>query len=56
MPRIQNHTFDELSIGQQVERSHTVTLVDLQRFADASGDYNPLHTDPEYAASTPFGG
>tara|TARA_R110000772_G_scaffold163459_3_gene274817 strand:+ start:53046 stop:53549 length:504 start_codon:yes stop_codon:yes gene_type:complete len=56
MPRIQNHTFDELSIGQQVERSHTVTLGDLQRFADASGDYNPLHTDPQYAASTSFGG
>jgi 3-hydroxybutyryl-CoA dehydratase len=56
MPEIHNYTFDELSIGQQARRSHTVTMADLHRFAAASGDHNPLHLDPVYAASTPFGG
>jgi acyl dehydratase len=56
MPQIHNHTFDELSLGQQAQRRHTVTLQDLRRFAAASGDYNPLHLDPDYAATTPFGG
>ena len=33
-----------------------LTQEKIDRYAEASGDGNPLHTDPEYAASTPFGG
>ena len=33
----------------------TITQEDLETFTKLSGDYNPLHTDPDYAASTPFG-
>jgi len=25
-------------------------------YADASGDHNPIHVDPEFARTTPFGG
>ncbi|GAA1019698.1 MULTISPECIES: SDR family NAD(P)-dependent oxidoreductase [Amycolatopsis] len=32
-----------------------LTPADLALFADASGDRNPLHVDPEYARRTPFG-
>ncbi|MBF0295854.1 MAG: SDR family oxidoreductase [Magnetococcales bacterium] len=32
-----------------------VTYEDALRFADLSGDHNPLHTDPAYAAGTTFG-
>src|SRR3972149_5769856 len=28
----------------------------IDRYAAASGDYNPIHVDPEYARGTPFGG
>jgi acyl dehydratase len=28
----------------------------IQAFADATGDYNFIHVDPEMAAQTPFGG
>ena len=28
----------------------------IQAFADATGDYNFIHVDPERAAQTPFGG
>jgi 3-hydroxybutyryl-CoA dehydratase len=28
----------------------------VQRYADASGDHNPIHVDADFARSTPFGG
>jgi 3-hydroxybutyryl-CoA dehydratase len=28
----------------------------IDRYARASGDFNPLHVDPAFAAQTPFGG
>jgi 3-hydroxybutyryl-CoA dehydratase len=34
----------------------TVTQAQLNEYAAASGDRNPLHLDPEFAASTQFGG
>jgi len=32
-----------------------VTQVDIGRYADATGDLNPIHVDPDYAATGPFG-
>lgn len=34
--------------------THTLTQGDLDGFADISGDDNPIHTDPDYAAGTAF--
>ncbi len=34
----------------------TITQTQLNRYAEASGDQNPLHLDAEFAASTQFGG
>ena len=34
----------------------TVTQDEVNRFADLTGDHNPIHLDPAYAAGTPFGG
>ena len=34
----------------------TVTEADVWAFAEITGDYNPLHFDEEFAASTRFGG
>lgn len=35
-------------------KSRTVTLEMLRSYAAASGDHNPIHTDPDFAATTPF--
>lgn len=36
--------------------SRRVTQESIRRYAEASGDYNPIHVDEEYARATPFGG
>ncbi len=56
MSTLSNFTFDELEIGQSAEYSRLVTDQDIQLFAAASGDVNPVHLDADYAASTQFGG
>ncbi|MCH4272063.1 MaoC/PaaZ C-terminal domain-containing protein [Kerstersia gyiorum] len=33
-----------------------LTQQDFNRFADLSGDHNPIHVDPVFSARTPFGG
>ena len=32
-----------------------ITDADVRSFAELSGDHNPIHVNPEYAATTPFG-
>jgi len=49
--------FDELKLGQKAGYTREVTDADIQIFAQVSGDHNPVHLDPEFAAAhTPFGG
>jgi 3-hydroxybutyryl-CoA dehydratase len=44
-----------LQIGDTGKFTKTISEKDVFRFADASGDYNPLHIDEAYARSTRFG-
>jgi len=37
-----------------IQKRITQDMIDA--WADVSGDHNPLHTDPEYAKTTKFGG
>ena len=49
--------FDEMKIGQTASYTRQVTDADIAAFAEVSGDNNPVHTDPAFAAAnTPFGG
>ncbi len=56
MPEIHNITFDELRVGQQARVSRTLMSDDIKAFALVSGDLNPVHVDPAYAAGTRFHG
>ena len=48
--------FEELPEGTEFSTpARTVTEADVVTFASFSGDYNPLHTDQEFAAQGPFG-
>jgi acyl dehydratase len=47
-------TIEELSAGEFAEVVHQVDAGGVAEFVDAVGDHNPLHSDPEYAAGTPF--
>jgi acyl dehydratase len=49
-------TFDEFEVGNTfTSQSRTVTEADVVSFAGISGDFNPLHTDAQFASETPFG-
>ncbi|MCC6189711.1 MAG: dehydratase [Anaerolineales bacterium] len=48
--------FDEFAPGQKIRTAaRTVTEADIVGFAGLSGDFNQIHTDAVYAATTPFG-
>lgn len=48
--------FETLNVGDSFKTAgRTVTESDIVSFAGLSGDYNALHTDAEYAATTPHG-
>ncbi|CDM25024.1 MULTISPECIES: bifunctional enoyl-CoA hydratase/phosphate acetyltransferase [Castellaniella] len=53
---LRNRTFDELAVGDRARIERTLGLRDIQLFAAVSGDVNPQHLDPDYAAHTPFQG
>jgi acyl dehydratase len=48
--------FEEFEIGAAyTSQGRTITEGDVVAFAGLSGDFNPLHMDAEFAATTPFG-
>ena len=46
--------YDEIKIGEEAAFSKTITETDVYLFAGISGDFNPLHVNEAYAATTPF--
>lgn len=48
--------FDDVAVGDVWDSpARTVTEADVLAFAELTGDHNPLHTDAQFAAQTPFG-
>lgn len=49
--------YEDLNVGDTFTTSaRTVTEADVVNFAGLSADYNSLHVDAEFAATTPHGG
>lgn len=48
------HAFEDLELGQEASFARAVTDADIVTFATVTGDYNPVHLDATYAATTPF--
>lgn len=44
----------KITQGQKASRSMTFTEEHVQAFAELSGDYNPLHFQPDFAEKTAF--
>jgi len=48
--------FEDFEVGDTFTTpSRTVGLAEVATFAGLSGDYNPIHTDAEFAAKSQFG-
>ena len=48
-------TLADLEVGQSFSIEHCFGSDEVDAFAALTGDYNPLHVDPDYAAGTEFG-
>ena len=46
--------FPDLTIGQTAQLVWDVEAAEIDRFADVSGDRNPLHMDPDFARAKGF--
>ena len=56
MNLIENHTFDEINVGDTAQLTRMLKIEDIQLFAAMSGDVNPTHVDAEYANGSQFHG
>ncbi len=51
----QGHYLEDLSVGMFHEKTMIVDAEKINAFAELSGDFNPVHTDADYAAQSMFG-
>jgi len=54
--KVEGKSIDELKVGDSAEWSRTVAEDDIKLFAQATGDFNPVHLDQSYAEKTFFKG
>lgn len=53
--RRRDATWADFAVGYEASIEHRITASDVEAFAALTGDDNPLHLDPSFAAATPFG-
>ena len=56
MSDFEGYGINELEVGQSAEITRLVDDNTVKKFAEVSGDFNPLHMDEAYAARSPFRG
>ncbi|MGB5911381.1 MAG: MaoC family dehydratase [Promethearchaeia archaeon] len=47
--------WEDYEIGHSASFTKQITKQDVMKFAEVTGDYNPIHVDPEYAKTQMFG-
>lgn len=47
-------TVDQIKVGTTFEKEYTVTYDMVKKFAEISGDWNPVHHDADFARTTVF--
>jgi 3-hydroxybutyryl-CoA dehydratase len=47
-------TINQLSVGQSYEKRFAVTAELIERFAEVTGDHNPIHLNEQYASKSIF--
>jgi acyl dehydratase len=45
----------DIAVGQKATRTLTLTEEHVRKYAEITGDFNPLHFDTEFAGKTKFG-
>ncbi|MFP4519290.1 MAG: MaoC family dehydratase [Oceanicaulis sp.] len=56
MSDFEGYGINELEVGRTAEITRLVDEAAVAKFAEVSGDFNPLHMDEAYAARSPFRG
>ena len=46
--------FEVINVGDKADITHIISENDVDRYADITGDTNPLHMSEEYASTTSF--
>ena len=52
--QIANYNIGELKIGHEVNEKRLLTKEDIQKFANLTYDFHPLHTDLKYSQANGF--
>ena len=56
MNELDGYDIEDLAVGQSATFAKTITEADIVMFAGASGDYNAVHINEEFARTTQFEG
>jgi len=51
---MKKHKYEDLYVGQKATDTKVITLENVLKFSQLTGDYNPVHVDREYASKTIF--
>jgi 3-hydroxybutyryl-CoA dehydratase len=54
-PRAKDLSLDDIEIGQEAQFERLIASNDIRRFAELTGDHNPLHVDEAFGQAGPFG-
>lgn len=47
--------YEDIKVGTMYEFEKIITQAEIMKFAELSGDYNPLHADAEFGSRSQFG-